>query len=113
MAVIEVAKRVRVIGTSLSFILPASMARALGVDGFSMLYVCVSGGELLYAAEPPRPGECDATPRRLRPRVIARHGGRRYFVLTVPSRLARILGIAKGDTVALRLEGSRLRVRKL
>ena len=113
MAVIEVTKRVRVVGTSLSFELPASMARAMGVESYTTVYVCVSGGELLYSPEYPEAGECDVTPHRLKPRVIARHGERKYFVLTVPSRLARVLGISEGDEVVLRLDGRKLRVRKL
>lgn len=107
MSVVEVLKRVSRIGKSLSVILPSSMARSLGIEPSTVLYAYVDGNRIVYSLNPPdRPVPFV----EVKPRVQSKYKSIRYYALTIPSVLAKELGIGEGDYVVVRCGEERIYV---
>jgi len=109
LSVVEVLKRVSRIGKSLSIILPSSMARSLGIESSTVLYAYAEGGRIVYSLNPPdKPVPFIV----VKPRVQSRYRNIRYYALTIPSLLAKELGIREGDSVSIRCGEGRIYVSK-
>jgi len=103
-AVLAEIRRVAVIGSSLSFVLPSSFARLLGVTPETAFYVYLDGGSIVYSPDPPE-GKRYAV---VKARVQARFREHRYYVLTIPRPYAQHIGIDKGDAVNIKLEEGKI-----
>jgi len=102
-------KKVARIGRSLSFILPSSFAKLLGVSSSTLFYVSCGDGCVTYSLEPPEGRHYFA----VKARVQARFGSHEYYVLTIPRRCAEGIGVSEGDEVLVRLEGGRILLQPL
>jgi antitoxin component of MazEF toxin-antitoxin module len=97
-------KTVKMIGKSLSIVLPSVVVRSLGIDLRSnfRFFAYQYNGKIVYSLTPP---EFTTYYVKLKPRVQARRKGREYYVLTVPAVFARVLGIKEGSKVLLHYYG--------
>jgi len=90
-------KKVVRIGRSLSFILPSSFARFLGVSSSTLFYVSCGDGCVKYSLDPG-----DGHRFVVKARVQARFGSHEYYAITIPRRCAESMGVSEGSSILLK-----------
>ncbi len=101
--------KVKGYGGTACIMLHARAAKLLSITRDTRLYAYRDGNAIVYSPEPPS----DRTCVELKPRLVARHGSKEYYLLTIPAKLARALRIQPGEEVVLAVRGGKIVLEKL